>query len=80
MKREFVFPLIVGLILGGLIMIFWQFNARLDNVTAAMVQLEQASDQNTKTVGQIVTFINGATQKTATTGATDNTATTPTGK
>lgn len=81
MKREFLFPLIVGLIAGALVMVFWQFNARLDNVNAAMVQLEQASAQNTKTVGDIVNFINGQVQKnnpSATGGS--NTPTTPTGK
>jgi len=61
MKREFVFPLVVGVILGALVMIFWQFNARLSNVSGAMAQLEQATNQNTKTVSDIVTFINQAT-------------------
>lgn len=60
MKREFVFPLVVGLILGGLIMIFWQFNARLNNAANAMAQIESAVSQNTKTVSDIVTFINNA--------------------
>lgn len=61
MKREFVFPLIVGVILGALVMIFWQFNSRLNNVMAGMSQIEQATVQNTKTVGDVVTFINNAT-------------------
>jgi len=61
MKREFVFPLVVGIILGALVMIFWQFNARLSNIAAGVVQLETATSQNTKTVGDIVTFINNAT-------------------
>lgn len=61
MKREFVFPLIVGIILGALVMIFWQFNSRLNNVMAGMSQIQQATAQNTKTVGDIVTFINNAT-------------------
>lgn len=61
MKREFVFPLIVGVIFGALVMIFWQFNVRLNNVLAATSQLEQATAQNTKTVGDIVAFINQAT-------------------
>ena len=61
MKREFVFPLIVGVIAGALIMILWQFGARLNNVTAALAQLEQANAQNTKTVSDVVNFINQAT-------------------
>lgn len=60
MKREFVFPLIVGVILGGLVMIFWQFNTRLNNAANAMAQIEAAVSQNTKTVSDIVTFINNA--------------------
>jgi len=61
MKREFVFPLVVGVILGGLLMIFWQFNARLNNVAAGVTQLGQVSSQNTQTVNDIVSFINNAT-------------------
>lgn len=61
MKREFVFPLVVGIIVGGLLMIFWQFNARLSNIAAGVAQLEQATSQNTKNVGDIITFINNAT-------------------
>ncbi len=61
MKRELVFPLIIGLILGALVMVFWQFNTRLNNVLTATSQLEQATAQNTKTVNDIVTFINQAT-------------------
>ncbi len=61
MRREFVFPLIVGIILGALVMIFWQFNARLNAQMAAMSQLQQATAQNTKTTNDIVSFINQAT-------------------
>jgi len=74
MKREFVFPLVIGLILGALVMIFWQFNSRLNNINTGVTQLDQATAQNTKTVGDIVTFINNATQKA---GAPAGTATTP---
>ena len=62
MKREFVFPLIIGLILGALVMIFWQFNTRLNSMMNGVTQLDQATAQNTKTVGEIVSFINNATQ------------------
>ncbi len=61
MKREFVFPLVVGVILGGLLMLFWQFNARLNNVAAGVSQLSQVTTQNTQTVNDIVSFINNAT-------------------
>jgi len=61
MKRELIFPLVIGLILGGMVMIFWQFTARLNNIGVALNQLEQVSAQNTKTVNDIVAFINQAT-------------------
>jgi uncharacterized membrane protein YvbJ len=61
MKREFVFPLIVGIIAGALVMIFLNFGARLNNATNALVQLQQATAQNTATVNDIVGFINQAT-------------------
>jgi glycerol uptake facilitator-like aquaporin len=61
MKREFVFPLVVGIILGVLVMIFWQLNARLNDARNLLVQLEQATAQNTKNVSDVITFINNAT-------------------
>ena len=75
MQREFVFPLIVGVILGALVMIFWQFNARQSNQFAAMQQLDQATSQNTQTLASVVSFLNNATgankaAATPTTGAT----------
>ena len=77
MKREFVFPLIMGIILGALVMIFWQFNARLNNVLNATSQLEQATAQNTKTVSDIVAFINQATGANKAATGTPAAATTP---
>ncbi len=61
MKREIVFPVIVGIIFGALIMIFWQFTASLNNQNARLAQLEQVTGQNSQTVNDIVTFINQAT-------------------
>lgn len=81
MKREYVFPLIVGVILGGLVMIFWQFTARLNNITNLVAQLDQATAQNTKTVNDIVAFINQATagNKTPATGTPGAAPVAPTG-
>jgi hypothetical protein len=61
MKREYVFPLIIGLVLGALVMIFWQFSARLNNASMVLAQLEQATAQNTKTINDVIAFINQAT-------------------
>ncbi len=63
MKKEIILPLIIGLILGILAMLFWQFNVKLNNQKAALSQLEQTVSVNTKTVGDIVNFINSATAK-----------------
>lgn len=61
MKKEIIFPLVIGIICGILVMIFWQFTAKLNNATAALVQLEQATAQNTQTINDVVSFINQAT-------------------
>lgn len=75
MKKELIFPLVVGLVLGVLVMLFWQFNTKLNNQKTAMIQLEQAVTTNTKTVGDIVNFINNASAPKGT-GA-ETTPTTP---
>lgn len=66
MKREYLLPLIVGLILGLLIMIFWQFTTRLNVQQNRVSQLEQVTGQNSKTLNSIVSFINQSTGKTKT--------------
>lgn len=68
MKREIVFPLVVGVILGALVMIFWQFTARLNNQNARLAQLEQYASQNAQAVNEIVAFINNATNPQGTNG------------
>ncbi len=74
MKKELVFPLIIGIIFGALVMIFWQFTARLQTQNVRLAQLEQVTAQNTQTVNDIVSFINTATQQAQ---GTPNGATTP---
>lgn len=61
MKRELIFPVIIGIVIGVLIMIFWQFSNRLIAASNALTQLEQATAQNTTTINQVVSFINQAT-------------------
>lgn len=69
MKRESIFPVVIGIVAGVLIMIFWQFSVRLTNATSALAQLEQVSAQNTATINQVVSFINQATGANKTNGA-----------
>lgn len=58
MKKEFVFPLIVGILFGAMIMMFWQFSTRLANQNARLAQLEQYATQNSQTINEVVSFIN----------------------
>lgn len=60
MKKELIFPLIVGLILGVLVMLFWQLNVKMNNGSARLAQLEQATSTNTQAVSEIVSFLNQA--------------------
>jgi hypothetical protein len=76
MKKELIFPLIAGLILGVLVMLFWQLNSKLNTSSARLVQLEQATAANTQAVSEIVSFINQATGQQG--GAAGQTPTTPT--
>lgn len=58
MNKDLIFPMIVGVLLGAMIMIFWQFNSRLNNVRAALVQLDTVTSQNAATTNEVVNFIN----------------------
>lgn len=60
MRRETIIPLIVGLIVGALFVLFFGLNTRLNNNAARIAQLEQATASNTKNVTDVITFINNA--------------------
>jgi uncharacterized membrane protein YvbJ len=60
MRRETIIPLAIGLLLGALIMVFVQFNNRLNNNAIILSQLEQATAANTKNVTDVINFINQA--------------------
>lgn len=61
MKKELVFPLIAGIVVGVLVMLFWQLSARINNTSMRLAQLEQATGQNTQALSEVVGFINQAT-------------------
>lgn len=61
MNKEQLFPLIFGLVLGILLMFFWQLGARINNQNMRLSQLEQAAVANTQTINEVVNFINQAT-------------------
>ena len=75
MRRETIIPLVLGLLIGALFVIFFGFNNTLNNNALRISQLEQATASNTKNVTDVITFINNA-QKGAE-GATQTPATTP---
>ncbi len=61
MKKELVFPLIAGIVLGVLVMLFWQLGIKMNNNSMRLSQLEQASAQNSQALAEIIGFINQAT-------------------
>ena len=71
MNKDLILPMIAGILLGAMIMIFWQFNARLNNINSALVQLDQVSSQNTTTVNEVVNFLNQAGGAAETPAATE---------
>lgn len=72
MRRETIIPLVIGLLIGALFVIFFQFNSRLNNNALVISQLEQATAANTKNVTDVINFINQAQ------GNAQGAATTPT--
>lgn len=60
MNKDQLFPLIFGLVLGILLMFFWNLGASLNNQNLRLRQLEQAANANSQTIAEIVNFINSA--------------------
>jgi len=77
MRRETIVPLIVGLILGSLFVVFFNFNSRLNSNSALLAQIETATASNTKNVTDVISFISSAQKGSTTTGAGTGAATTP---
>ncbi len=77
MKKELVFPLIAGLILGVLVMLFLQLNSKLNGNATRLTALEQATNSNTQAVSEIVSFINQATGKNGAAAANGTATQTP---
>ena len=62
MRRETIIPLVIGLLIGALFVIFFNFNSRLNNNALVISQLEQATASNTKNVTDVINFINNASK------------------
>lgn len=61
MKKESLFPLIFGLILGVLLMFFWQLGVKLNEQNTRLKNIEQVSQANSQTIQEIINFISAAT-------------------
>ncbi len=63
MNKESIMHIVIGLIIGIIITLFFQFNARLMTQGNRLDQLEQANGVNTQTVTEVVNFLNGSAQQ-----------------
>ena len=61
MKKESLFPLVFGLILGVLLMFFWQLGVKLNEQNTRLKSIEQVSQANSQTIQEIINFISAAT-------------------
>jgi len=57
MNKDQLFPLIFGLVLGVLLMFFWNLGASLNNQNLRLGQLSQIVNENSQRIEQIVNFI-----------------------
>ncbi len=60
MNRENIAPLVVGILVGVVVMFFVQFSLKLDQQKTRLDQIEVAAANNSKTIGQVVDFIQKA--------------------
>lgn len=74
MRRETIVPLVIGLVIGALFVVFFQFNSRLNNNAVLLSQIEQATASNTKNITDVITFINQAQGGAQGTNATSTSA------
>ena len=77
MRREAIVPLIIGLLIGSLFVVFFDFNSRLNSNAVLLGQLEQATASNTKNVTDVINFINNASKGAAGANGAATTPTTP---
>ncbi len=60
MNKEQIYYLVFGLVLGILLMFFWNLGSSLNNQNARLSQLEQVAGVNSQTITEVVNFINTA--------------------
>ena len=57
MNKDQLFPLIFGLVLGVLLMFFWNLGASLNNQSMRISQLEQAANSNSQNLAEVINFL-----------------------
>ena len=75
MRREYIAPLVVGILVGVVVMFFVQFSIKLVDQKTRLTQIETAVANNSTTISEVVSFIQKS--QNAGTQGTNNTATTP---
>ena len=58
MKQENFLNLIAGLLLGVLLMLFWQLNSKINFTSARISQLEQVTTTTSASITEVVEFLN----------------------
>lgn len=57
MNKDQLFPLIFGLVLGVLLMFFWNLGSSLNNQSMRISQLEQAANSNSQNIAEVINFL-----------------------
>ncbi|BFD24890.2 MAG: hypothetical protein JST_000199 [Candidatus Parcubacteria bacterium] len=65
MKKENIINFVIGLLVGAMFVVFFQFNARLNNNALIISQLDQAVAANTQNLNDVISFLNSSAQQAA---------------
>jgi hypothetical protein len=60
MRREYIAPLVVGILAGVVVMFFVQFGIKLTQQQSRLAQIEVAVANNGKAISEVVAFIQKA--------------------
>ena len=63
MKKENIINFVIGLLVGAMFVVFFQFNARLNNNSLVISQLDQAVAANTQNLNDVISFLNSGAQQ-----------------
>jgi len=57
MRREYIAPLVIGILVGVVVMFFVQFSVKLVDQRSRLAQIETAVANNSTTISEVVSFI-----------------------